>query len=180
VEAHIVRVDEHVDACERRRHSRRIVEVVREAADAIAESVPGRMRRQAADLRPIDEAPGHRAADESRRAGDENDQTGTVWRRMGIARSRYTHGMPADDQDARPLQFDRVDTDQQAGEAPRAEGLACRACGAAIRTEYFSWNGAPLCETCKAALETARTTARQWSTFGRAVAFGIGATIAGA
>jgi hypothetical protein len=79
-----------------------------------------------------------------------------------------------------PLQFDRVETDQPQGAAPPSEGLACKACGTAIRREYFSWNGAPLCETCKATLETARQAANTWSTFGRAVVFGIGATIAGA
>ena len=75
-----------------------------------------------------------------------------------------------------PLQFDRVETDRRQGTPPPSEGLGCKA----IRTEYFSWNGAPLCETCKATLETARRTANAWSTFGRAVVFGIGATIAGA
>src|SRR5207237_8564603 len=79
-----------------------------------------------------------------------------------------------------PLQFDRVETDRRQGTPPPSEGLGCKACGTAIRTEYFSWNGAPLCETCKATLETARRTANAWSTFGRAVVFGIGATIAGA
>ena len=85
--------------------------------------------------------------------------------------------MSADDRDAQ-LQFDRVEIEQPSGTAP--EGLNCKACGGAIRTEYFSWNGAPLCETCKTTVETARTTARRWSTFGRAMAFGIGAMIAGA
>ena len=80
----------------------------------------------------------------------------------------------------RPLQFGRVETDQPQSAAPPSEGLACKACGRPIRTEYFSWNGAPLCETCKTTLETSRETASRWSTFGRAVAFGIGATIAGA
>jgi hypothetical protein len=79
-----------------------------------------------------------------------------------------------------PLQFDRVEIDQSGGAAPPSEGLACKACGTGIRTEYFSWNGAPLCDTCKTTLETARRAAKRWSTFGRAVAFGIGATIAGA
>src|SRR5436190_18495683 len=79
-----------------------------------------------------------------------------------------------------PLQFDRVETDQPRNAAPPSEGLACKACGTAIRTEYFSWNGAPLCETCKTTLQTARAGANTWSTFGRAFVFGIGATIAGA
>ena len=79
-----------------------------------------------------------------------------------------------------PLQFDRVETDRPQGATPPSEGLACKACGTPIRTEYFSWNGAPLCETCKAMLETARHAANTWSTFGRSLVFGIGATIAGA
>src|SRR2546428_3349796 len=78
-----------------------------------------------------------------------------------------------------PLQFDRVETDQSHG-APPSEGLACKACGTPIRTEYFSWNGAPLCEACKATLETARHAAHTWSTYGRAVVFGIAEAIAGA
>src|SRR5262245_30956670 len=90
----------------------------------------------------------------------------------------YTHGMSADDRDAEPLQFDRVEFDRP--ERTAAEGLNCKACGRTIRTEYFSWNGAPLCEACKTTVETARTAARRWSTFGRAMAFGIGAMIAGA
>ncbi len=79
-----------------------------------------------------------------------------------------------------PLQFDRVETGQPEGAAPPSEGLACKACGTAIRTEYFSWNGAPLCERCKTTLEAAKNAANSWATFGRAVVFGIGATIAGA
>jgi hypothetical protein len=86
---------------------------------------------------------------------------------------------PEDREHAGPLQFDRVEVDQPPGPAP-VQGVACRACGAAIRAEYFSWNGAPLCETCKTTLVAARTTASRWSTFARAAAFGIAATIAGA
>jgi len=91
---------------------------------------------------------------------------------------RYTHGMPAGE-DARPLEFDRVEMDQPQGTA-QPQGLACKACGAPIQGEYFSWNGAAVCERCKTTVDTSRRTASRWSTFGRATAFGLGAAIAGA
>jgi len=46
--------------------------IVREASHSIAETVLARMRREAANLGAIDEPLGDGAADESRRAGDQD------------------------------------------------------------------------------------------------------------
>jgi hypothetical protein len=88
--------------------------------------------------------------------------------------------MAADDQPGpdSPLQFDRVDTGQPA--AAERRGVACRACAAAISTHYFSMGHAAVCDACATRVERSRAEAGTWRAFGRAVALGAGAMLAGA
>ena len=78
IEPDVVRVEEDVYAVERLGHPVRIVEVVREGPDAVAEAVPARVRRQPADVRPVDKPLGDGATNETGGAGDQDDQSAIV------------------------------------------------------------------------------------------------------
>lgn len=78
------------------------------------------------------------------------------------------------------IQFDRVETKPSSGSSTAQPGVTCGSCRRAIHTQYFSIRETPLCEPCKVAFEASQVASRSWGTFGRAVLFGGGATIAGA
>src|SRR5438034_2081405 len=72
LEPDVVRIDEYLDAAKRICHRSRLPEVVRKAADAIAEPILRGVRREAPDLRTLDQPVGNRAADEPRRTSNQN------------------------------------------------------------------------------------------------------------
>jgi hypothetical protein len=59
-------------------------------------------------------------------------------------------------------------------------GVTCAACRRGLDIEYFDVNGASVCAACRDAVVRQAQTPRDWPTLAKAVAFGIGAAIAGA
>jgi hypothetical protein len=90
--------------------------------------------------------------------------------------------MSADERSATDgeLQFDRAVAGGEGATAEDAAGVVCVGCGTTIRTAYFAAGDATICGACKVKLEMGDEAGRQWSTFARAVLFGLGAAIAGA
>ena len=89
----------------------------------------------------------------------------------------------ADTSAAPELQFDRVASTAEVANdetASNAEGIRCSACGSTVLDEYYSAGDKPICATCRASIETTRATSRTAKAFGKALAFGLGAALAGA
>ncbi|HZI14639.1 MAG TPA: hypothetical protein VE153_30000 [Myxococcus sp.] len=80
---------------------------------------------------------------------------------------------PAAPSDA-PLQFERAEFTE-----PRA-AAQCTACKQAITDTYFEVNGHLLCPSCRQAVEASMTGGSKSGRFFRALAFGVGAGVAGA
>jgi hypothetical protein len=79
------------------------------------------------------------------------------------------------------LQFDRVATSATEADPIPADGrVVCGSCSKVVDTEYYSVQGAPVCQSCKDALVTHEAAAKRWSLVLRAAMFGFGAAVAGA
>jgi hypothetical protein len=80
------------------------------------------------------------------------------------------------------LQLDRVErADSAPAESSTAiAGIRCGSCGATISYQYYSLGGKSICASCRGALDRARAASRSPRAFGTALAFGLGAAIAGA
>jgi hypothetical protein len=74
------------------------------------------------------------------------------------------------------LQFDRA----VRSESPAPAGVTCAGCGKPIVDSYFTMAGRPFCASCKAGIESQVAGAQTGKVFAKAVAFGLGAAIAGA
>jgi hypothetical protein len=82
---------------------------------------------------------------------------------------------------AQPLQFDRaVSTTAKTDTAAPAEGVTCVVCAKTIADKYFDINGQPTCDRCKQQVARQAETPTGFGVFGRAVLFGLGATLLGA
>jgi len=79
-----------------------------------------------------------------------------------------------------PLQFDRVVTEQHAGDASRGVAVGCESCRATIQTQYYQVNRAVVCERCRRALEAAAETPPGIAPLITAAFGGLGAGIVGA
>jgi hypothetical protein len=74
------------------------------------------------------------------------------------------------------LQFDRAV--HTAGST--TAGVTCSQCGRAVTESYYTLSRKTFCRSCKAAVERAAAATRTPKAFARALAFGVGAAIAGA
>jgi hypothetical protein len=82
--------------------------------------------------------------------------------------------------DAGSLQFERAITASSPGDASTTPAVVCKACRAAVETEYFDINGKSFCGRCRTAIESAAETPRGVVPFVKASLYGIGAGIIGA
>jgi len=89
-------------------------------------------------------------------------------------------GTPANPDEQRDLQFDRVETTLPSGAPPASPGVTCVVCGKSVGAEYYTANGKPVCANCRAVVMSAAATPRSAGPFLLAALFGIGAAIAGA
>jgi len=81
------------------------------------------------------------------------------------------------------LQFDRLEpTSDRTPDtaAPNTEGIVCSGCNSVMFDEYYSIGGKPICASCRASVETTRATSRTPKAFLKALAFALGAALAGA
>jgi hypothetical protein len=81
------------------------------------------------------------------------------------------------------LQFDRVEsTPDRASGASTSEttGITCGGCGTVMLDQYYSIGGKSICANCRASVEATRATSRTPKAFLKALAFGLGAALAGA
>ncbi len=81
------------------------------------------------------------------------------------------------------LSFDRaipVTPVSLGGSATGGAGLTCVSCKRAISETYHTANGEPICENCRVILGAAVSSAMSPALLGRAVVYGLGATLAGA
>jgi hypothetical protein len=74
------------------------------------------------------------------------------------------------------LQFDRA---VSAGTGP-VSGVTCSQCSTPITDSYFTLAAKPVCESCKRGFEDAVARTQAPRVFAKAIAFGLGAAIAGA
>ena len=87
---------------------------------------------------------------------------------------------PANRNELQDLQFDRVETTLPSGAPPASPGVTCVVCGKSVGAEYYTANGKPVCESCRAVVMSAAATPRSAGPLLLAALFGIGAAIAGA
>ena len=87
--------------------------------------------------------------------------------------------MSFEPQAARSLQFDTATPGKTAAATP-AEAVTCVACQRTIPDKYFDVNGHITCDRCRLQIARQAETPTEFSVFGRAVLFGLGAAIAGA
>ena len=78
------------------------------------------------------------------------------------------------------LQFERLEPATTAPATTERAGVPCAGCRTTIRHEYYSLGGKSICASCRARVERTRTSSRTPRAFGKALAFGLGAAIAGA
>jgi hypothetical protein len=80
------------------------------------------------------------------------------------------------------LTFDRVEPTLNVPHdtATETAGIPCASCGAVMLDEYYSVGDKPLCASCRTTFEKTRATSRTSKAFGKALAFGLGAALAGA
>jgi len=82
--------------------------------------------------------------------------------------------------DAGSLQFEHAITASSPGDASARPAVVCKACHAAVETEYFAINGKPFCGRCRTGIESMAATPRGVVPFVKASLYGIGAGIIGA
>ena len=88
--------------------------------------------------------------------------------------------MSLNPQAAPSLQFDTATPAATRQAAAPAEGVTCAVCQRAIPDKYFDVNGQPACDRCRIQIERQAETPTEFSTFGKAVLYGLGAAILGA
>ena len=81
---------------------------------------------------------------------------------------------------APPLQFDKAVSTTARTDAAPAEGVTCVVCQKTIADRYFDINGQPTCDRCKQQVAREAETPKGFGVFGKAVLFGLGATLLGA